>query len=380
MQSGVLPERNILLALGWYYPEMHRGVARYARDHHWHITFDFDDPVPENWKGDGVLTSLGARQDLWHAISQFKGPVIDLTESRSEISLPRVTMDNWKIGQLAAQYFLNRGYRHFTFVHRWDLGVSRRRHEAYRDELAKAGYDCEVLCWQRALGTRPDTREQRILWLSQQLQHLPKPLAVWGTRDIDAAEVIEACMMIGIAIPEQVAVLGVDNTESICDCMRIPLSSIDNNLELVGYEGAALLDRMMSGEQVGNHPRYIPPVGIIERRSTDHLAVDHPQVSAALRIIHQEFDQPMTMRDILARIPISRSGLEKAFREHYVRAPMEELRRVRFSNAQKLLTETPEKIATIARRTGFETSHNLCRSFKQEFGLTPREYREQFAK
>lgn len=369
--------RHVLLALGWYYPEIHRGIARFARSHGWHLTFDFEEPVPENWQGDGVLTSLGAKGNLWEQLQAFPGPIVDLAESRPEIPLPRVTADNRLIGEMAAEFFLARGYRHFAYVHRWDMGTSRARRDGFRDRLQQSGQTAAILCWQQERHQRPDTRQQRISWLMQRMQQLPQPIAVFGSRDLEAVEAIEACLQTGLAVPEQVAVLGVDNAEMICECTRIPLSSIDDNLERVGYDGALLLHQLMNGELVAPVHRKIPPVGLIERRSTDHLAIDHPQVAQALKIIHQEYARPITMSTLLERLPISRSGLEKAFREHYVRPPMEELRRIRFLQACKLLAETEDKIAAIAYATGFGTSHHLCRSFKSQFGITPKQYRQQ---
>ena len=178
-------DRNILLALGWYYPEIHRGVARFARDHHWHLTADFDDPVPKHWKGDGILTLLGARQNIWRDLKHLKVPIVDLAESRPEIELPRVTMDNAEIARMAADYFLNRGYRHFAFVQRWDLGVSRRRSSCFRERIETKGFQCNVLSWQRDRKKQSDTRENRHGWLTRRLTELPNPLAVFA-RDSEA--------------------------------------------------------------------------------------------------------------------------------------------------------------------------------------------------
>jgi len=368
-------ERSVLLALGWYYPEIHRGVARFARDHRWHVTADFDDPVPRHWQGHGVLTLLGAKQTIWRRLRNLDVPVVDLAESRPGIRLPRVTMDNAAIGRMAAEHFLDRGYRHFAFVHRWDLGVGRRRCDHFKAGVNAAGHHCHVLSWQRERGRRPDVREQRHRWLMQRLSTLPKPLAVFAIRDMEAVEVIEACLSAELAIPDQVAVLGADNTETICDCLRVPLSSIDNNLEQVGYEGAALLERLIRGERAPRSPIYIPPSGVVERRSTDALAVEHPEVAAALRFIHDNAERPIAMLDVVRHVGMSRSGLEKAFRAHYVRPPMEELRHVRLARAKKMLIETNERVITVARLTGFQTPHNLCRTFRRQLGLTPTQYR-----
>jgi len=368
-------ERYILFAPGWYYPDIHRGVVRFARDHEWHVTFYFDDLVPKHWQGDGVITLLAAPQGLWQLLRKLDVPIVDLSESRPTIRLPRVTMDNAAIGRMAAQYFLDRGYRNFAFFHHWDLGVSRRRRDSFAKELAKYGHHCEVLSWQKARGKRTDTLYQRHRWLIHRLTALPKPLALFAMRDIEAVEVIEACLSSGLSVPEQISILGVDNYETICDCLRVPLSSIDNNLEQVGYEGAALLERLISGESPPTSPLYIPPSGVVERRSTDCLAVDHPRVATALRYIHDNAHLPICMTDVVRFVAMSRSGIEKAFREHFVRAPMEELRHIRVERAQKMLRETNEKIITVARVTGFQTSHNLCRAFNHHLGLTPRQYR-----
>lgn len=369
--------RNILVALGWYFPEIHRGVARFARDHGWHLTADFDDLVPARWQGDGVITLLGAGQTIWRRLRNLKVPIVDLAESRDNIKLPRVTVDNAAIGCLAAEHFLTRGYRHFVFVQRWDLGVGRRRREAFEERLAVEGMRCDTLCWQKERGSRHDDRQQRHRWLVRCLKALPRPLAVFATRDTEAVEVIDACLSAGLAVPEQVAVLGVNNTETICDCLRVTLSSIQTNWERVGFEGAALLEGLLSGKPAPTSVRYISPSGVVERQSTDSRAVDHPLVAAALEFIQRHAHQPIRMIDVVKAVATSRSGLEKAFREHYIRAPMEELRVIRVARAQAMLRDTEESILAVAQKTGFATSHNLCRTFRQQLEMTPREYRHR---
>ncbi len=366
--------RDILLALSWYYPEIHRGVASFASERAWHVTFDFDDPIPMHWNGDGVMTLLGVRQDMWRRLRRLNVPIVDLAESRPDIALPRVTMDNAEIAQMAAEYFLDRGYRQFAFVHRWEMGVSRRRREHFRAAIEARGFRCSVLSWQQERQRRADTREQRQRWLVHRLTELPKPLAVFA-RDNEAVEVLEACFAGGLTVPDQVAVLGVDNTEFVCDCLRVPLSSIDNNLAQVGYEGAMLLERLIRGETAPASPIYVPPIGIVERRSTDNLATEHPQVAAALRFIRENADRQIGMIDIVKHVAMSRSGLEKAFREHFVRAPIEQLRHTRLELAKKMLRGTDEKIAAIAQQTGFQTPDHLCRVFQRQLGITPKQYR-----
>jgi LacI family transcriptional regulator len=366
--------RDILLALGWYYPEVHMGVARYAREHQWHVTCDFDEPIPKRWNGDGVLTLLGAGDQFWKHLQGFRVPIVDLAESRPKIDLPRVTMDNAAIARMAAEYFLDKGFRQFAFLHRREMGVSVRRRRYFQQVVADHGYDCHILSWQQERGRRADTREQRKAWLERRLTALPKPLAVLA-RDNEAVEVLEACLSAGLTVPEQVAVLGIDNTETICSCLYITLSSVDPNLELMGYEGAALLDRLIQGLPAPPSPIYIPPRGIVERASTDSLATSHPHVATALKFIRDHAAEPIGMDQIVRQVPMSRSGLEKAFREHYVRAPVEQLRHIRLDMAKRMLRDTDHALATIARKSGFQNAHNLCRIFRKQFGITPKEYR-----
>jgi LacI family transcriptional regulator len=281
---------------------------------------------------------------------------------------------------MAAEYFLNRGYENFAFIHRWGLGVSQRRGAYFKRTVEESGRKCEMLSWPEERGRKPDTREQRHDWMIRRIRALPKPLAILASRDVEALEVLEACFAAEILVPEQVAVLGVDSSEVHCDCLRVPLSSIDDNLEIIGYEGAALLDRILSGEKPPKEPIYIPPAGIIERRSTESMAVNHSGVAAALNFIYRNSHRPISMRDVFRTVAMSRSGLERAFREHFVRAPMEELRRVRIERAKKLLLETDDKIQSIAFATGLQTPNNLCRVFREHLGITPKQFRLQHRK
>lgn len=365
----------MLLALSVYSAEIHRGVAKFGRDHRWHIPADLEDAIPHDWNGDGVLTKLGAPEQLWRQLRRLDVPMVDLAESRPEIPLPRVTIDNGAVGRMAAEFFLERGYRNFAFVHRWGLGASRKRCSHFQEVLAAAGFGCEVLSWAVERKSLADTPQQRRRWVKRRLSKLRTPLAVFAARDVDAVTVIDSCIELGLAVPEQVAVLGVGNSEPICECLRIPLSSIEENWERVGYEGAALLERLMRGQPPPESPIYIAPGKIVERRSTDCLAFENPQLAAALRFIHENVHRPISMTDIVKHVGISRSGLEKVFRDHYVRPPMEEVRQLRLTKAKSLLTETDKKIVVVARLTGYQTAHNLCRAFKHQVGKSPKQYR-----
>lgn len=367
--------RDVLLALSVYDSEIHRGVARFGCDQGWHIPADLEDAIPRDWRGDGVLTRLGAPQQIWRRLRRFEVPIVDLAESRPNIPLPRVTIDNAAVGRLAAEFFLQRGYRNFAFVHRWELGASRKRRDHFRAVISAAGYHCEVLSWTKERKNTADTASNRRRWIKRRLAKLRMPSAVFVSRDVEAVAVIDSCIDLGLDVPGQVAVLGVGNSEPICECLRIPLSSIEENWEQVGYQGAELLDRLMRGQRPPTDPIYVAPGKVVQRRSTDSLAFEHPLLVAALRYIHENAYRPINMADIVKQMDTSRSGLERIFREHYVRPPMEEVRQLRLAEARRLLAETDKKIVTIAELAGYPSSHHLCRVFKQQLAQTPNEYR-----
>jgi LacI family transcriptional regulator len=372
--------RRVLWAPGWYYPEMHRGVARFARERQWRVIADFDDPVPGSWQGDGALTLVGSHLDLWRRLRRLRVPVVDLAESHPEIRIPRVTMDNRVIGTLAADYFLTRSARRcrsLVVVDRWNLGVSSRRREAFLAACTAAGIEAASLSWRREHPALPDTSGMRRRWLMRRLAGLARPVGIFAVRDHEAAEVIEACQASGMAIPDDAVILGVDNDEFIGDTVGVPLASIDPNLEEVGYQGAALLGRLLDGATPPADTIYVPPIGIVERGGGPAVAVTHAPVARALKFMHQHHAEAIDMRDLQRHVQLSRSGLEKAFRKHVGRPPMDELRRYRLDVAKRLLVETRESVARVAARAGFVNAHNLCRVFRQHLGVTPGEFRSQ---
>ena len=286
--------------------------------------------------------------------------------------MPRVTSDNAAIGAIAAEHFLDRGYRHFAMVHRWELGVSRTRKRVFFEYVGESARTTNVLCWQKQYGDKAHNRSFRHQILSQWVRQMPKPLGVFCSRD---DEVLEACTGSSITVPEEIAVLGVDNTETICDCLSIPLSSIDSDMERVGYEGAAFLDRLISGDPAPDEPIRIAPSGVIRRRSTDALAVDHSGVRKALRYVHDNFHLPIGVADLARTAGMSRSGLGKAFREHFVRSPGQEFRRVRVDQAKRELRESKAPRSIVAEATGLRSSQQLCKTFRDQVGVTPNQYR-----
>jgi LacI family transcriptional regulator len=208
------------------------------------------------------------------------------------------------------------------------------------------------------------------------MKRAPKPLAVFAANDQQALDVLESCESIGIAIPEQVAIMGAENYLLAPDAMRVPVSSVDTNLETLGYRGAELLDQLMSGQPAPKTPIRIPAKGVVVRRSSDILAIKHRGVAKSLRFIWEHCHEPICVKDLLAVAAMSRRGMHKAFLEHIGRTPGQELQRVRIERAKKYLAESGNKIETLARMSGYQSINSFCIAFKRSTGMSAKRYRE----
>ncbi len=369
--------RNILLALGHYHHTTHRGVARYAREHNWHLVGDmaFTAEVPAGWNGDGIITVLSFRRELVDFVLSRDVPRVDLSLTRGDIALPRVLGDNEAIGRLAAEHFLERGYRHFAWFSHTEGWVAAERTAGFSGALEEAGFAPEMMVWEHREGHGADTWSARRRWLIGRLASIPRPLAVFAYNDALAANMIDACIEGGIRVPEEVAVLGVDNDDLVCECLSVPLSSVCHDLETIGYEGAALLDRLIDGQRPPAEPVRVPPRGVVTRKSTDIIAVEHLETAKALRFIWENYHRPIGVMDVVAATSMSRRGLEKAFHTYISRSIHRELCRVRFEKVEQFLAESDLTVTEIAARTGFTRPQYLCNVFKRTTGTTPNQYR-----
>jgi LacI family transcriptional regulator len=205
---------------------------------------------------------------------------------------------------------------------------------------------------------------------------LPRPLAVFAITDDLAADIVSAAALVGLRVPEDVAVLGVQNDELICESLPVSLSSIDNNLEAVGYQAASLLHRhLVHGEPLPDNPVLIAPIGVVERRSTDIFAVRHPDVQMALRFIKQNFRKPIQTEAIVAATSLSQRALYTAFRQVLGLTIHDQVVRERIDLAKRLLLKTDASIESIAADVGFGETRTMYTHFKRDTGAGPKEWR-----
>jgi LacI family transcriptional regulator len=376
--SGRKP--SVLLAIADARPGFVRGIGRYAQEHRWRLVTDmlYTGTLPPGWCGDGVISSAGRRADLAAFVASSTVPVVEIGLMRLDLGRPCAAGDNVAIGRLAAEHFLERNFRHFLWVPFLDDTTNRERGAAFVDHLAESGCSCVSLPPIEGLRSHSTdaARSQHQAALSAVLCAMPKPLAVFAHNDRMAADVLDACDDAGIAVPESVAVLGVDDDVHLCESRRIPLSSVRHDLEGMAYTAASLLDRLMRGETVSPTPVRVPPLGLTVRRSTDIVAAGDVPVSLALRFIAERSTDPLlSVDEIAAGSGLSRRPLERRFRNALGRTINDEVLRVRLERAIHLLRETHASIGDVARQCGFMHVTHFHRVFRARQGLTPAAFR-----
>jgi len=374
----VAPPRRVLMALGYYDPQLHRGITRYAREAGWVLDTSMAHygVIPEHWHGDGVITILlTERGDITRFISRQKVPVVALYADAQHVRVPRVVLDDARIGQLAAEHLLERGFTDLGFYRFSEYQAVRGREEGFQRTVERAGRNFHLLDWSGA------ARQRRNLnwfdWLQRQLANLPLPIGIMAQSDHRAVYLLGACEAAGLAVPEQVAVVGVDNDEQACEFAAVPLSSVDCNRERMAYEGARLLDRLMNRGRPPRRPISIPPRGVVVRHSSDIYAVADPAAARALQFIREHFRESIGVEDVIRASQTSRCGLYRAFRKHVGRSVGEEIDRQRVEHAKKLLRQTRDKLHVIARLSGFSGAEHFSRTFRRVTGDPPSAYRRR---
>ncbi len=365
-----------------------RGVARYARTRGpWALYFQergMADASPSwlgEWRGDGIIARVETRA-LEKAIFATGLPAVDL-RGKLDLSLPLIETNDRAVCRLAADHLLERGFRQFAYCGFAGANYSIRRLRYFPTMIEQAGHSCHIYP-SDANGDDPYSSPQKeveqhgILYedqVARWIASLPKPIGIMACNDIRGQQVLNACRAIGVAVPDEVAVIGVDNDEILCELSDPPLSSVAPDTLRIGFEAAALLDRMMRGEKPPADKLFVQPKGVVTRQSTDVTAIEDRDIARAVRLIRQRACGGLTVEKVLDEIPLSRSTLDRRFREALGRSPKAEIARVRLERVKELLTETDFTLAEIARRTGFRHPEYLSATFKRELGVTPGEFR-----
>ena len=360
------------------------GVGRYIKGHGpWSVYLEERGPrdaTPswlKKWRGHGIIARI-RDVAMTEALLATGAPVVELRRQVEGHGLPAVHCDDAAISRLAFEHFRERGFRQFAFCGRPGERWSDLRGDAYRRRLAEA-------IGTRATPTPRPRRAAALTWEQEQddvarwLAALPSPVAVLACNDLRGLQVLDACRRTGLAVPETVAVLGVDNDVILCELSDPPLSSIDQDLGRIGYEAAALLDRLMTGGPPPGAPILVEPVGVVARLSTESMAIDDPAVAAALRLIRQHGCDGKGVDELANRTGVSLRVLQRRFKARTGRTLHEDPQNVQLARVRQMLAETDLKLEAIAGRSGFHYVGYMCSFFKQRTGLTPGAYRRLHA-
>jgi LacI family transcriptional regulator len=354
-----------------------RGVVNYVREHQpWSLHLveqSRGEAAPgwlTEWKGDGILARI-ENQSIADAVLATGLPAVDLSAGRFASTLPWVETDDRKIAALAYQHLSDRGFQHFAFCGDDRFNWSRARGEEFT-RLAQ-GHGTKVQVFPPA-GQRVEVAAQ-IESLERWVKQLPKPIGVMACYDIRGQQLLDACRSAGVAVPEEVAVIGVDDDDLLCELTFPPLSSVVPNAIKTGYSAAALLDGMMHGAPREVVEIRVAPTGITARQSTDILAMEDRLVAGMMRFIRQHACDPIAVKDVVHEAAVSRRVLEKRFGQAIGRTPHELIVETRVSRVKTLLIATKLSLEEIAARTGFEHPEYMTVVFKRIVGDTPGRFR-----
>lgn len=382
----------LLDATNPYQRKIAQGVATYAHQQgNWsfdvvqdpceNLPYLMNDPLESpatgKWLADGIIVHCPSRKAA-NAIRKLKMPIVGIeleyAEIASEWSVPCFATDNDAIGRMGAEELIRRGLKHLAFcgvpstrLTRW----SELRQAAFEQSAREAGLSCSIFPAVPATKTKKTLHEQLAKWLAS----LEKPVGLMASYDVRARHILTTCRKLGILVPEEIAVLGVDNDELMCELTSPPLSSIEQGARRMGYEAASLLDRLMSGQKTERLRFVVPPEGIVSRRSSDALAIDDPDVAAAFRFIAAHACEGIRASDVVNAVAISRSALMSRFKAILGRTIHAEIQRVQIARVRQLMTATDLPLNRVAIETGFRYLQQMIAAFRRHTGQTPGEYR-----
>ena len=414
MQSG--KRKDVLLATAPMVHSRGEGVRRFAREAGWSL-IDISRLVGGTaglggWRGDGALVTLGQDRKMLAFVGRLRRagiPVVDLSNQCPDIDVPRVCLDNRAIGRLAAAHFAERNYRHAAWFSTNWTNVQAERFAGFSEAWAAeacpphGGHFVEMpLPGSSSVGTLPRSvrngpvrqpllrwvlresvpaarqNDQRTVarWFAELLGNAPKPLALLCHAGEDAARILSECRVLGIAVPEDIAILSAGDYVELCETQAVPISSVEINGERHGYEAAALLQRLMDGEPPPRGPTLVPPGPLTVRASTDWTSATDPLVARALMLVAKNLSHPWGVAQLARELGVPPLRLGRHFTAELGHSPGEEILRQRLAKARTLLRETDLPLAKIAELCGFCHASYFSNVFRRETGLSPRKWRK----
>jgi len=366
------------------------GISKFVRQNrNWFVQSEewrWTDGPPtwlKTWHGDGIIARIETRE-VASAIQELAIPAVDVRGSVNNTGLPIIDTDDEKVAILAIEHLAERGFRQFAFCGFVGANYSDKRCRWFQEHLARSGYECIVYQPPETLRNAQTIEyEKRGLFfekhVAEWLLKLPKPVGLMACNDIRGRQLTKLCRLNGLMVPEQVAVVGVDNDEVLCELSDPPLTSVVPNAIGIGYQAALLLDHLMAGELPPSAPILVAPSGVVTRRSSDVLALGDQRLAKGLRFLRENAFHEVGVSEVARAAGLSRRVLERRFVNLLGRSPKAEVTRLRIQRAKELLRETDWTLAEIAERTGYKHAEYLHAVFSQQTGMTPGAYRKPLA-
>ena len=334
--------------------------------------------VLKKWDPDGIIGHVFDKK-LSSALQKFGKPWVNTTTTIPSEAVPFVEVEHRSVGRLAAEHFLERGFRNFGFFGSDWAVFSKEREAGYEERLGDEGFPANC-CYANFLPRLPVEEEgwgsldERIRkWLVS----LPKPVAILASNDRPAKRLMHTCRDLGLDVPSQVAILGVDDDQIECHLTTPPLSSIALPAERIGYEAALMLDHLIHGRQLAQPQQFFPPVGVVTRQSTDIVAVENVALARAIGYIRNHAIEDISVEDVVSAAHVSRRNLERQFKSAFGRSVLNEIRYTRVDRCRELLAKTDLPMPIIAEQTGFSNAARFCHVFRQFVGEPPSAFRHR---
>ena len=365
---------------GVYDRRLLRGIAKYAHSKdNWTVFHEIEQEkralhFVKNWGANGIIADFREAQRIQRVFPEI--PIITIGANQRNSHIPNVASDSDAISEIAFEHFKERGFTHFAFSGYEDLRWSMERKTSFGSLVIGTNFtfDCFLSkfiksrrSWQDELGA-----------LQRWIVSLPKPIAVFTCNDEYGRHLIEACKIANLSLPEEVAIVGVDDDDIICNLCTPTLSSIFINSESAGYKTAKLLDKLMDGEKMVGQSIVAQPTETTIRGSSDIFLIDDPEINRIIKFIHNNSQRPLDIEEIAEYAGKSRRSLYNSFIKTTGLSPSQYIRNNRIKQISKLLLNTDFSLEQIAKQLGFPGSDKVSRFFRKEKGTTPSEYRRKF--
>lgn len=377
----MLRHKLIMLLLEWYDYRIHRGVAQVARANGWQLncpkSFSHNEGILNNWKGDGCIALLQCTQTLEYFRSHHI-PLVDMGLGDHNLNVPRIVTDNKKIARMAVEHFREHGHREVFALSTNGTKMYEERLQAFIHYMEADGGKVTVF---KSAGRTESKIIEELHQLAQAQGRKIEELSVgfFAYQDTAAAEMISICLQNNLRVPENIAILGVDNDDLVNKGLTVELSSVDSDQEGLGIAAAKMLQELLESPTSYDTKTIVrhPPIGVVARLSTDCYAVQNPLVANALHWIKNHFYNGIQATDVADAMGVTQQGLQKAFASCYSKSPGQEIRCQRTQAVAHLLKFSTATLDDIAKNCGYYSVNSLINSFRSEYNTTPGKYRKQ---